>query len=244
MPPQTEYKGDEHNLESNPAGADAMFVLIALAFASGFADAASYLLTGSFTGLITGNTVLGAIALAAGKIDSLWLHFSAVVAFLLATAGGILLPRLGLKKNGTLALALLIEAALVAIVPLSPFSHESHTRVFMLVCMCLALGLQNGVFRKSKGVSVHLTYLSGDATLLIASLLRPPDAPKKSPDTRTTNTVLGVIWPIFAVGAALAGLAVHYLGARALWLLEVPLLLATISAWESASRSPTTATAK
>ncbi len=240
MPPETEYKPDNPQNDSHPAGADAMFVLIALVFASGFADAASYLLTGSFTGLITGNTVLGATALAAGKMDSLWLHLTAVVSFLLATAGGVLLPRLGLRKNRTLVLALLIEAALVAIAPLSPFSQPSHAKVFMLVCMCLALGTQNGVYRKSKGVSIHLTYITGDATSLIASLLRPPDAPKKSPGARTTDAVLGVIWPSFAVGAALAGLAVHYLAAHALWLLEVPLLLATAVAWTRSSRSPAT----
>ncbi len=239
MLPETD-KPDKHNLESNPAGANAMFVLVTLAFGGGFADAASYLLTGSFTGHITGNTVLGGIALAAGKIDSFWLHLTAVVAFLLATAGGILLPRLGLRKNGTLALALVIEAALVAVAPLSPFSQVSHAKVFMLVCLCLALGLQNGIFSKSEGVTVHSTYITGDTTSLIASLLRPPDGPKKLPDTRTTNTVLGVIWPSFAVGAALAGLAVHYLAAHAIWLLEVPLLLATVSAWNSASRSPAT----
>ena len=238
MQPETDNKPDKHNPESNPAGANAMFVLIALAFGGGFADAASYLLTGSFTGHITGNTVLGGIALAAGKISSFWLHLTAVVAFLLATAGGILLPRLGLRKNGTLALALVIEAALIAIAPLSPFSHESHTKVFMLVCMCLALGLQNGVFTKSRGVSVHPTYITGDATSLISSLVRPPDATTKSPDTRTKHTVLGVIWPSFAVGAALAGLAVHYLAAHALWLLGVPLLLATAGAWDGAARSP------
>lgn len=208
-----------------------MVVLIALALAGGFADAAAYLLVGSFTGHITGNTVLGAIALGAGKIDAFSLRLTAVVTFLLATAGGILLPRLGLGKNGTLALALLVEAALVGVAPLP---HHSHANLFMLVCLCLALGLQNGTFSKSDGVSVHATYITGDATSLLVSLLRRPDAgsPGKSPDKRTTNTVLSVVWPSFAVGALIAGLAIHRFGAHALWLLEAPLLLVTILACE------------
>ena len=229
------------NLRGDPAKANAMSILIALAFAGGFADAASYLLTGSFTGHITGNTVLGAIALSAGKMDAVWLRLTAVAAFLLATGGGILLPRLGLKKNGTLAFALAIEATLVGVAPVSRFSQHSHTSLYVVICLCLALGLQNGVFSKSEGVSVHATYVTGDTTSLLVSLLQRPDASSsKKPGPRTTKTVLGVIWPSFAVGAALAGVAVHYLGADALWLLEVPLLLATFAAWNAASRDAAT----
>ncbi len=218
-----------------------MVVLIALALAGGFADAAAYLLVGSFTGHITGNTVLGAIALGAGKIDAFWLRLTAVVAFLLATGAGILLPRLGLGKNGTFALALFMEAALVGVAPLPTITHGSPTKLFMLLCLCVALGLQNGTFSKSEGVSVHATYITGDATSLLGALLRRPDAgsSKKSPNKGTTVTVLSVIWPSFAVGALIAELAVHHFGAHALWLLEAPLLAATIFAWKSAS-DPTT----
>lgn len=241
MPQATD---DKHNLEAKPAGADAMVVLIALALAGGFADAAAYLLVGSFTGHITGNTVLGAIALGAGKMDAFWLRLTAIVAFLLATGGGILLPRLGLGNNGTLTLALLVEAALVGVAPMSILTPGSHTKLFMLVCLCLALGLQNGTFSKSEGVSVHATYITGDATSLLVSLMRGPSAQPtgKSPGKHTTNTVLGVIWPSFAIGAVLAGLAVHYFGAHALWLLEVPLLLATVFAWNGAPPYTTTDT--
>ena len=236
MPAKTEEK---HNPQKDPAGANAMVVLIALALAGGFADAAAYLLVGSFTGHITGNTVLAAIALGSGKMDASGLRLTAVVAFLLATAGGLLLPRMGLGRNGTLALALIVEAAVVGVAPLSRFSHGSHTNLFMLACLCLALGLQNGTFSKSEGVSVHATYITGDATSLLVSLLRQPDGGSsgKMPDKRTTNAVLGVIWPSFAIGALIAGLAVHSFGPRALWLLEAPLVLATIFAWNSASRA-------
>ncbi len=234
MPPPT---------KTEPMEANAMVVLIALAFAGGYADAASYLLTGSFTGHITGNTVLGAIALAGGKFDAFWLHFTAVVAFVLATAGGISLPRLGMGKNATLALALVAEAGLVGIAPLPTALHSSHSKVFMLVCLCLALGFQNGIFSKSEGVSVHATYVTGDTSSLLVSLLRRPAARSaaKTPEKHTTDKVLGVIWPSFAVGAAFAGLAVHSMATHALWLLELPLLLATIFAWNRASDPPTDA---
>ncbi len=228
---------DKHNLQTYPEGANAMAILIALALAGGFADAAAYLLTGSFTGHITGNTVLGGIALSAGKINVFWLRVTAVATFLLATAGGIFLPRLGLGKNATLAVALAVEAALVGVAPLFNILHRSHTHLFMLLCLCLALGLQNGIFSKSKGISLHTTYVTGDATSLLASLFQKPDSHTvvKPSGKRTTGTVLGVTWLSFAIGAVIAGLAVRYFGANALWLLEVPLVLTAIFAWNSAS---------
>ncbi len=217
-----------------------MVVLIALAFAGGFADAASYLLVGSFTGHITGNTVLGTIALGSGQMDAFWLRMTAIVAFLLATGGGLLLPGLGLNRNGTLALALVMEAALVGVAPLTGALPGFHSKLFMLVCLCLALGLQNGIFSKSEGVSIHTTYVTGDTTSLLVSLLRRPNANSTaSADGRTTHTVLGVIWPSFAIGALIAALAVRRFGTHALWLLELPLLLATVCAWESVSGTTT-----
>lgn len=223
--------------QAQAGAASATFVLVALAFAGGYADAAAYLLLGTFTGHITGNTVLAAIALGAGKFSIFALRLTAVVAFLLATGAGILLSGLGLGAHRTLALALVMEAVLVGVAPLTHFAPGSHNDFAMLVCLCLALGLQNGVFSKDHGVSVHATYVTGDATSLVSSLLKKGSGQSsgKSPDRHTKNSVLGVIWPSFAVGALCAGLAVHWLGAHSLWLLEAPLLLATAAAWHRAT---------
>ena len=227
----------EPKSSSNFARASAIVVLIALALAGGFADAAGYLLVGSFTGHITGNTVLAAVALVGDKVDAFLLHVAAIAAFLLATAGGVLLARLRPGTHGTLVPALMVEAALVGVAPLFGTFEGAHGKLFMLVCISLALGLQNGTFSKSEGVSVHATYITGDATSLLVSLLQRPDpqTSRKLPDRRTTDRALGIVWPSFGVGAAIAGLSVHYLGADALWLLEIPFLLATLFAWNSAS---------
>ena len=230
MPAETK---DGQSPQGEPKGAGAMVVLIALALAGGYADAAAYLLVGTFTGHITGNTVLGAIALGNGKFETFALRLTAVIAFMAATGGGILLRRLRLGNNQILALALVVEAVLVGVAPLPGSAHDSHTRFFMLVCLCLALGLQNGNFSKNRGVSVHATYVTGDATSLMTSLLQKGGAQPsgESPGQHTKNVVLGVVWPSFAVGALCAGIAVHRLGAHSLWLLEAPLLLATAAAW-------------
>ena len=44
------------------------WLYLALGFVGGYGDAAGFVLAGSFTGHATGNIVLGAIAVAAGKL--------------------------------------------------------------------------------------------------------------------------------------------------------------------------------
>jgi uncharacterized membrane protein YoaK (UPF0700 family) len=61
-----------------------------LAFVGGYGDAASFVLAKTFTGHLTGNLVLGAIAVAAHDWRAMLGRLSAVVTFLL----GVLLVRL------------------------------------------------------------------------------------------------------------------------------------------------------
>ena len=53
----------------------------ALAFVGGYGDAASFVLAKTFTGHVTGNLVLAAIAIAARDWRAVLEHFSAVVTF-------------------------------------------------------------------------------------------------------------------------------------------------------------------
>ncbi|MEY2605879.1 MAG: hypothetical protein QOH31_3695, partial [Verrucomicrobiota bacterium] len=57
-----------------------------LAFIGGYGDAASFVLAKTFTGHVTGNLVLGAIAVAAQDWRAMLGHLSAIVTFLLGVA--------------------------------------------------------------------------------------------------------------------------------------------------------------
>jgi uncharacterized membrane protein YoaK (UPF0700 family) len=54
-----------------------------LAFVGGYGDAASFILAKSFTGRVTGNLVLGAIAIAAHQWRTALQHLSAIVTFVM-----------------------------------------------------------------------------------------------------------------------------------------------------------------
>jgi uncharacterized protein DUF1275/enoyl-CoA hydratase/isomerase-like protein len=46
-------------------------------------------------------------------------------------------------------------------------THNEAARGLFIVCMCLALGIQNGALHKTNGISVHSTYVTGMVTTLM-----------------------------------------------------------------------------
>jgi uncharacterized membrane protein YoaK (UPF0700 family) len=64
-----------------------------LAFVGGYSDAASFVLAKTFTGHVTGNLVLGAIAVAAHDWRAMLGHLSAIVTFFLGVFLSALIVR-------------------------------------------------------------------------------------------------------------------------------------------------------
>jgi uncharacterized membrane protein YoaK (UPF0700 family) len=221
----------------NPFYASAMLPAIALACAGGYADAGSYLLAKSFTGHATGNTILAAVSLAQGDLPTFMRCFSGVVLFISATAVGLQLSQVVARGRRALLLSLALEMMLVAASPIAMLEHRAHADLLLVSTLCIALGLQNGVFDKSNGVSVHTTYVTGGMTQMVRALvhLRREPNPARTLTDKTTARTLVIVCISFAVGAVLAGVAVRHFYAAALWLLELPLVLAVAASWSAAA---------
>jgi uncharacterized membrane protein YoaK (UPF0700 family) len=101
-----------------------------------------------------------------------------------------------------------IEVILTMTAYLALASRASPGVEIFVVCMALALGLQNGAFQRTGGISVHTTYLTGMITSLItteAELLRP--LTRRDPKV---NILYG-IWLAFFLGAVIgAALALQF----------------------------------
>ncbi len=136
-----------------------------LAFVGGYADAGSFLLVSSFTGHVTGNTVLAMIGVATGTWRQAGLCLLAVVGFAAGTAAG--------SRNVRLTVALGAEILLAAAGLAALATARAGGDLVFITCLCLALGLQNGTLRTVEGVGVHTTYVTGMSTNLIASLVAP-----------------------------------------------------------------------
>ncbi len=143
---------------------------LVLALVGGYADAGSYLLSGSFAGHVTGNSILMAIAIAAGHGAQALTCALAVLGFLAGTAIGSVWPRMaggGSCRRLAVPLAaeiVLIATAMGAILAGLPVRHDAF-----LACLCLALGLQNGILSRLGPVSVHTTFITGMFTSLVSA---------------------------------------------------------------------------
>ena len=176
------------------------WLYLALSFVGGYGDAAGFVLARAFTGHATGNLVLGAVATAAGDFPNALSHFSAVAVFLIGVFLGAWVMQ---RKPSQLSLVLAPELILIVSAPLILSARLGGAQAFVL-CVSLALGLQNGAFRRVGGIGVHTTYVTGMITSLISSAaekysshLAPPAASAYNPKI----ALIAQIWIAFILGA-------------------------------------------
>lgn len=182
-----------------------------LGFIGGYSDATGFVLARAFTGHVTGNLVLGAIATVEGDFRIALTRFSAVLAFFVGVFLGAWTMRP--PKLTRLPTVITAELILILISPLFLSVHLAGAQSFVL-CVSLALGLQNGAFRQAGGISVHTTYLTGMITHLLSSEAERFSAEPFLPAASAYNPKIGLIaqiWIAFVLGAmAGAAAAFHF----------------------------------
>jgi uncharacterized membrane protein YoaK (UPF0700 family) len=210
-----------------------MWLSLGLAFVGGYGDAASFVLAKTFTGHVTGNLVLAAIAVAAHEWRAALGHLSAIVTFLMGifVSALVVRPLKAWSSWSLLPTIMGMEVILMVAASLLLSSHMAHGVKIFVIFVSLALGLQNGAFRRVGGISVHTTYLTGMITSLIstegekyASEVVPVSS--RAPDPKID--LLCGIWIAFVLGAGTgAAMVLHFgaLGMLGAALLLIPLAL-------------------
>jgi uncharacterized membrane protein YoaK (UPF0700 family) len=187
---------------------------LGLAFVGGYGDAASFVLAKTFTGHVTGNLVLTAIAVAAHDWRAALGHLSAIVTFLMGIFISVLITRP--LKEWLLPTIMGIEVILIVAASLSLSSHMAHGVEIFVIFVSLALGLQNGGFRRVGGISVHTTYLTGMITSLLSTEAEQYASEVVPPVVRTHDPKISLlcgIWIAFVVGAGTGAAMVLHFGA-------------------------------
>lgn len=193
-----------------------VWLSLGLAFVGGYGDAASFVLAKTFTGHVTGNLVLGAIAVAAHDWRAMLGHLSAIVTFLIGVVLSTLIVR-PLKAWPSwpfLPTIMGIEVILIVASSLALVSVVAPRVEIFVISMSLAFGLQNGAYRRVRGISVHTTYLTGMITSLISTEAEKyaselPPTPVGVPDLKIG--LLCRIWIAFVLGAGIgAAMVFHF----------------------------------
>jgi uncharacterized membrane protein YoaK (UPF0700 family) len=189
-----------------------------LAFVGGYGDAAGFVLAKTFTGHFTGNLVLAAVSIAARDWRTTIARIAAIVCFLAGILLSVLVARLlaAWPSRHLLPAAMGIEVVLMVTAYLALAEHAAAAKEVFVICFSLALGLQNGAFRRTGGISVHTTYMTGMITALVIAEAEKMGPQSAFPDPPSPEPKLHLIWGIwiaFFLGAgAGASVAFHFEG--------------------------------
>ena len=210
-------------------------ISIGLAFIGGYADASSYLLAGAFTGHLMGNCVLAAVS-AASKEWSLTLdRLLAVIVFLAGILLSLILNRFvpARLRQYSLVVAMVIEVLLF--LSASLFLSNEAARGLFIVCMCLALGIQNGALHKTNGISVHSTYVTGMVTTLMQRTFHhysskgSPEENSAKDSVTLTMKILATMWISFIFGPGAGSVIVSSFQSIGLWGIVLPLVVLIVA---------------
>ena len=201
---------------------------LGLAFIGGYGDAAGFVLAKTFTGHVTGNLVLGAIAVAAHDWRATVGHLLAVMTYLIGIPLSALIARRfkSWPSAPFLPIVMGIEVILIVAASLVLASNVPHGVAIFVIFVSLALGLQNGAFHRVGGIGVHTTYLTGMITSLISTETEKYASGETPPTMRAPDPKMRLlcgIWAAFVVGAGTgAAMVLHF---KALGMLGAALLL-------------------
>jgi uncharacterized membrane protein YoaK (UPF0700 family) len=209
-------------MDARPKEQIMTMIAIALTFASGAMDVASFTRLGSvFTSVMTGNIVLFGLAVARRSLTLASHTLVSVAGYIVGVAGGTLIAyRLrpaDSEKPGDQAGALpsyviwplLTELALLVGFTvgweISGASPAGWVQFCLLAVAAAAMGVQSSTVRDMGLADVSTTYLTGTLTGLVSSLVRPDrDTPH---GTRRFGVLIGL-----ATGAVLSGLSIATFG--------------------------------
>ncbi len=207
-------------MDTRPRQQILTLIAIALTFASGAADVASFTrLGGVFTSVMTGNIVLWGLAVARGSLTLASHTAVSIAGYIAGVAGGHLdrarrqgAPRSPARRTARAACCrshviwvLLAELTLLAGFTVgwevSGASPAGWAQFGLLATLAAAMGMQSSAVKDMGLTEVSTTYLTGTLTGLVSSLASPgQDTPH---GLRRFGVLIGLV-----AGASLCGLLV------------------------------------
>jgi uncharacterized membrane protein YoaK (UPF0700 family) len=190
-------------------------IAIALTFASGAADVASFTRLGNvFTSVMTGNIVLWGLAAARGSL-TLFAHTAVAIAgYIAGVIGGTWIAHIGTDADAdpeasvlpahvvwVLRAQLTLLAGFTVGWEVSGAAPAGWAQFCLLATLAAAMGMQSSAVKDMGLTEVSTTYLTGTLTGLVSSLARPGQETPHG--LRRFGVLIGLV-----AGASLCGLFV------------------------------------
>jgi len=209
---------------SGPAGDRDILLaplLLVLTIVTGLVDSVSYLALGRvFVANMTGNVVFLGFAVAGASGFSIPASLAALAAFLIgALIGGRLAASLVQKRSAFFAVVMLVKFALIgtAFILVVAAGDLESVQYGLIVCLALAMGLQNAAAR-----SLAIPDLTTTVLTLTLTGLAADSSPAGGSNPRVGRRLLATV--AMFVGAAVGAFLVLRMGVAAALLLTLTLL--------------------
>ncbi len=193
-----------------------------LALVAGYVDSYTLLNFQVYTSFMSGNTTQAGLHTGEGQWAAAGHRLLPIPLFVVGVAAGTLLVEGGLRRPVRL-LCILVAALLITSLAASflpPFANWGQ-----IVLLSFAMGALNTSITQVGGQKVGLGYVTGDLynvgryLALAARGVRAGDGKSTSDHYGWRVAVLATIWTSFLIGAALAGVAMLWIGK---WVLIAP----------------------
>jgi len=182
----------------------------AISFLAGMTDATGLLLTGDFVSFMTGNTTRAALALSQGNLYHAAVLISAIGAFVLGNAAGIVIAHVSERR---IFVVLGCVGLVLALASVTTVQGLLLARFYMIV---FAMGMVNAAVEHIEGLPIGLTYVTGALSRLGRGIGRWIIG-----DRHNEWTIQIVPWGGMVLGAIAGAVLTRQTGAHALWLVAI-----------------------
>lgn len=148
-----------------------LFYMVLFPFIGGFADASSFLISGVFTGHLTGNFVLSTVYGVSQNYHLLGRTIIAIIGFISGTIMGIWFrTHKGKQFFYQTSIALCFQLTLFLFVfILDIYFYNDTSHIIFFSGLSFILGLQNGTIHNLNKIGIRSSYVTGMSTNLIES---------------------------------------------------------------------------
>lgn len=197
-----------------------------MAFTGGFADAASFILIGTFSGHLTGNSILSLIWVIDSNYRAFFVSVTALIGFIVGTILGIIW-RKNIKQEKNMYLPMICQLALVIIIIIiKKLSGEAMISNYIFAFgLSFSLGIQNGVYNRILKTNIHTTYITGITTSLFEALLYTD---KSNLDKVFNKKIFALISSGFVFGAGTGAFMTHHFNIDGFMLIILLISISTI----------------
>lgn len=204
--------------------------MILFTFIGGFADASSFLISGVFTGHLTGNLVLSTVYGVNQNYQLLGRTIIAIIGFISGTIFGVWFRTQNKKQfYYKTSIALCFQfSVFISVFILNMYFYNDTSHIIFFGGLSFVLGLQNGTINSLNKIGMHSSYVTGMSTNLINNYFTLQKSDPNYTQRSTLYKIQILLVLAFVTGALVGVICIHFMHFLGFTILGILLLTSII----------------